>query len=591
MLCLLVSLGIYESQVTVMFFDKSVDVTAFVLATFLASLLAPVVALALHPRRALAMTTVVLGLATAAAALGRDANLELAASTVGTVFGMWWLAFFATIDTGGERVRTLSMSAPAALGLLVVARAVGGTRPLDELAFFFAAPLVAVLLAALAWGGASVAPRVEGWKTTDSRGALSLFALPFAFALCSDVALNGAVVAGSAGLGLRSDGPSSTLVGLLAAGTGVALALLADGRWPARPPFVVVAILAGAVLLWGRSGVWGLLGGALLAFGLVTATSLFLGAPQRPARVPVLPTIALGFGWLASIVASLFYYIGVGLVVALVSMVLVACIAAALTRPALAPWGGRLTALIAALAILAPLATIGFAPEAKSVTPSGQLRVMTYNIHLGYDDGDVPAIEAIASVIAAEAPDLVALEEVTRGTVIAGGHDTLALLAERLGMSYAFAPMLGDVEGLAILSRIPIDDVRIIRLSRSTRKADLSRAALVVRAGGLAFVATHLGGDDFVTQVGSIIDGVRGADRVIIAGDLNSTPDSPQMRLFAQAGFTDVGAAANALTSPAGDPVDRIDYLWALGVDVRGVRTIRTTASDHLPVVADVTVR
>jgi endonuclease/exonuclease/phosphatase (EEP) superfamily protein YafD len=90
--------------------------------------------------------------------------------------------------------------------------------------------------------------------------------------------------------------------------------------------------------------------------------------------------------------------------------------------------------------------------------------------------------------------------------------------------------------------------------------------------------------------VRSIIDAVGQTRGVIVAGDLNSTPDSPQMQLFAAAGFTDLGAVANANTFPPERPDKRIDYLWGAGVTASTVRTIDTLASDHLPVVADVTV-
>ncbi|HEY6959548.1 MAG TPA: endonuclease/exonuclease/phosphatase family protein, partial [Candidatus Limnocylindria bacterium] len=343
--------------------------------------------------------------------------------------------------------------------------------------------------------------------------------------------------------------------------------------------------------LWSRVGLVPLAGGAALAFGALLASGILVPMGRPGGRAPVIGPLALGAGWLAAAIGSLTYYIGVGLVAALAAMLAIVALACALSaaRPDMGP--RRAAGALAALVITLPALAIASAPGPRYVGAAGQLRVMTYNVHLGYDDGDIPAIDVIGDEIAREAPDVVGLEEVSRGTVISGGHDMLQLLAERTHMSFAFAPMLGDVEGVGVLSRFPIDEVRVVPLARSTRAKDLTRVLLLVRTGGLWFGATHLGGDDFTTQTRSIADAVHGLDRFVVSGDMNSTPETSQMRVLADAGLTDLGAAANAPTFPVADPVDRIDYLWVAGVTGTNVATPRTSASDHLPVIATVAVR
>jgi endonuclease/exonuclease/phosphatase family metal-dependent hydrolase len=157
-------------------------------------------------------------------------------------------------------------------------------------------------------------------------------------------------------------------------------------------------------------------------------------------------------------------------------------------------------------------------------------------------------------------------------------------------MSYAFGPMFDDVEGVAVMSRLPIQSVQIVPLAQAAQPRDLHRVGLIVRTGSMTFVATHLGGTDFVSEVQSILAAVQGTTPIVVAGDLNSLPTTPQMRLFAQAGFIDLGAAANMPTIPADAPNQRIDYFWAKGLTAHDMQTLITTASDHRPIVADVSV-
>jgi endonuclease/exonuclease/phosphatase (EEP) superfamily protein YafD len=77
----------------------------------------------------------------------------------------------------------------------------------------------------------------------------------------------------------------------------------------------------------------------------------------------------------------------------------------------------------------------------------------------------------------------------------------------------------------------------------------------------------------------------------IVAGDFNAGPGTPVLRAVLDAGLIDaaerfgLGAAA---TWPAHGPVERLDYILATP-DLQPVnaRLLRTTASDHLPLVVD----
>ncbi|CAA9362498.1 MAG: hypothetical protein AVDCRST_MAG93-7741, partial [uncultured Chloroflexia bacterium] len=91
-----------------------------------------------------------------------------------------------------------------------------------------------------------------------------------------------------------------------------------------------------------------------------------------------------------------------------------------------------------------------------------RITFMTYNIKVG--TWTPRGLEAIAEVIAAATPDIVALQEVDRYMERTGMVDQVAWLAERLGYHAAYGPAVSGEHfggnhgeyGLAVLSRWPI---------------------------------------------------------------------------------------------------------------------------------------
>ena len=75
-----------------------------------------------------------------------------------------------------------------------------------------------------------------------------------------------------------------------------------------------------------------------------------------------------------------------------------------------------------------------------------------------------------------------------------------------------------------------------------------------------------------------------------LAGDLNSTPDEPVYQAMTGQGFIDpfvAGGFAAALTCPAENPQDRIDYVWIRGLQPTDARVLDSLASDHRMVVVE----
>jgi endonuclease/exonuclease/phosphatase family metal-dependent hydrolase len=96
-----------------------------------------------------------------------------------------------------------------------------------------------------------------------------------------------------------------------------------------------------------------------------------------------------------------------------------------------------------------------------------------------------------------------------------------------------------------------------------------------------------------VQQSGAILDLLEvETGPTLLTGDLNALPDSPEMVMLRDAGLSDtldLLGISPGYTFRADNPVRRIDYIWlspsltALDADIP-----RSTASDHLPIVATI---
>ncbi len=266
--------------------------------------------------------------------------------------------------------------------------------------------------------------------------------------------------------------------------------------------------------------------------------------------------------------------------------------------------GGMLGALAATALLALPAVKFLLGPEVDAGAGGGfPLRIMTYNLHLCIDPLGRLDLEQIAATIEAEHPDLVALQEVSRGWVIGGSVDTLAWLSRRLGMSYVFAATADPLWGNAILSRRPLLDHQALALP--SEDLLIQRGFLAARVdlgedGHFEAVVTHHhhrqgGGKTRERQSRALLDYWQGRERTVIMGDFNGRPGEPEIEMMARAGLGDVLELAGVepgLTYPALGPDRRIDYIWiSPDLVAREVSVPPSPASDHLPVVATLDLR
>ncbi|MDQ3666461.1 MAG: endonuclease/exonuclease/phosphatase family protein [Acidobacteriota bacterium] len=231
---------------------------------------------------------------------------------------------------------------------------------------------------------------------------------------------------------------------------------------------------------------------------------------------------------------------------------------------------------------------------------------MTFNIHVGVGMDKKLDLQRIADVIIRERPDLVGLQEVDRGVRRTEGIDEIAELARMTRMDYAFGHNLDYQEGqygVAILSKFLIQkiDHRKYENRRQAERRGMLRVEVDVGGRTINFATTHLDyqrGDGRLFETEQMLRFLENLNNpLIVVGDLNDEPAGSAYKLISTK-FADawIGSRAkgDGFTYPAGKPSKRIDYIFyrtSDGVRAKKAWGVKTTASDHLPVMAELEIR
>ncbi|MCC6161857.1 MAG: endonuclease/exonuclease/phosphatase family protein [Acidobacteria bacterium] len=252
----------------------------------------------------------------------------------------------------------------------------------------------------------------------------------------------------------------------------------------------------------------------------------------------------------------------------------------------------RLVALLAGV-----LALAGF----TSQTPR-ELRVLTFNIHHAEGMDGRLDVERIAQVIRDSKADIVGLQEVDRGVERTGRRDLLKEIADLTGMRFSFGKNLdhqGGEYGNAFLTSHPIvsEGNKPLPNANNVEPRGVLQTVIDVAGTKVLVLTTHLDFSrderDRVASADAMLAMVEafGGGPVIAMGDFNDSPErTPWKRLTS--GFTDVWTAvgqSDGFTIPVETPRRRIDWILVRGLTPVRAEVLRTDASDHLPVVATVT--
>ncbi len=318
-------------------------------------------------------------------------------------------------------------------------------------------------------------------------------------------------------------------------------------------------------------------------------------------------SIVVGIGSLLFIFLSILYYIS-GLVslpftytilppVAAVFILLTAFVPPVDVQADRRGW--QLAGVPLALLII-PLILLITRPIIPAAQPtSGTIRFLDYNIHQGINFYGWVDPEATAQFIESQQADVIALQEISRGWMVAGSVDVAEWLSRRLQMPYVYAPGHDYQFGNIILTRLPITDWSFTRLPLHNVPLGRSLIQATIDLGnGKSFtlINTHLSAyastDDRIPQVEKVIEVWNKAPRTIIVGDMNAHLQDADMNLFLQAGLTsaqDATGNAAGFTFSSVKPTERIDWIFGTPEFHFSDFVIPpTTASDHLPLVVTV---
>ena len=264
-------------------------------------------------------------------------------------------------------------------------------------------------------------------------------------------------------------------------------------------------------------------------------------------------------------------------------------LAAGLGLGALLAWalhrrGLALASTVAALVLAQPLAAPMFHVE-PAAAPGPTLRLLQANVKT-----EARGYAQLAALIDAEAPDVVALEEVDAAWLEALGP-------QRQRYPHRLEHPRDDNFGIALWSRHPLGETRVVEAGRgATPTLD---ALLRIEGYTLRVVVTHPSPpfraqaaarrDEQLLALAAMLR--QGARPAVLVGDLNATPNAPIFRDVVEfAGLQDVPAQRWPLgTWPAFLPFGAIwidHVLPTEGVRVEALATATSIGSDHRPVLA-----
>jgi endonuclease/exonuclease/phosphatase family metal-dependent hydrolase len=220
-----------------------------------------------------------------------------------------------------------------------------------------------------------------------------------------------------------------------------------------------------------------------------------------------------------------------------------------------------------------------------------RLRVMTYNIQLGGRRG-----QPLHEVVRAVAPDVLLVNESPKRPL--RWRRDCRHLAARWHLRYVAGGRPAGSNMLAVAPVIGVKStlVEVLPQPFTAPRRGIVAAQLHVRGRLVGVVSCHLSLDRDrrrreVARVIEVASDLRGP--VVLAGDLNETPDGPSWAALRRAGFVDHGGSGWR-TFPSDDPDRRIDALLVRGFaevlhhgDPGVDPDLLAAASDHRPVLAE----
>ena len=265
---------------------------------------------------------------------------------------------------------------------------------------------------------------------------------------------------------------------------------------------------------------------------------------------------------------------------------------------ALRSWSWVALALVCCLVNLAAIVPWYLPParDAAGASSGRRLKLMLANVNFANSQHD-----RLIELVNIEQPDVLVLQEVSKLWI-----DALRSLEARYTHRIA-APVDGDGSGIALFSRLPLEDARIIDLGSEAEGVRPSITARVNVDGlQVSLLTIHprapIRAGHFELRNAQLADAARFVRELpeprLFVGDLNTTLFSPYYADFIEtSNLTDARRGAGLLpTFPTRSPLGAltrlpIDHCFVgRGVRVRGIKVGDDFGSDHLPLIAELEV-
>lgn len=222
-------------------------------------------------------------------------------------------------------------------------------------------------------------------------------------------------------------------------------------------------------------------------------------------------------------------------------------------------------------------------PQAVS-SSSPEVKIITYNIQQGYSDAGLKNFTGQLEIIQEINADIIGLQESDTNRIANGNTDIVRYFADSLNMYSYFGPKtVTGTFGIALLSRFPIENPRTFYMYSEGEQTAAIQARITIGETTYNLYVTHLGNGGPIIQQEQILEVIDGQENVILIGDFNFRPDTPQYKMT-----TTLLDDAWLTRWPAGDPsqgidpLDRIDHTFiSPGIKVTDSRYIPDPASDH----------
>jgi len=241
----------------------------------------------------------------------------------------------------------------------------------------------------------------------------------------------------------------------------------------------------------------------------------------------------------------------------------------------------------------------------KQAASPGEIKLISYNIRWRSGDDLKELIQALREDPELSGASILALQEVDRHKKRSGNCNTAKVLADELGLHYAWAappsPNANDEEetGVALLSVYPLSDVKRIVLPNpgpnKRRRVALGATVEIENRKWRVYSAhteTRIAVGKKMEQFKAVLDDLANYPQqmpAIIMGDLNTwepNAGGQTRKLFSNAGMkTPFGSDSTFRRSVLFLPIQlKLDWVWLRGLEANSFGINRKLeVSDHFP--------